>query len=118
MTNLRKVYDKPVVKPSGLSPRSLNRLLREIAKLKNNPRHMAGVALVEFGMDVHHSMQSLGLSEKDLAERSNLSLSKIRGVLEPPMKASTRATDLSRVAMALGTDVSIRLYNKISKIRA
>lgn len=118
MNNLRKTYDKPVLKSSGLSRRNFNRLLRHIAKLKKNPTHMAGVALVEFAQDVNESMLSLGISEQDLAGRSKMSLRRIKAILEPPMKSTTRATDLSRVAKALGSEVSIRLYDKVKTFSA
>lgn len=115
MTKLAKTHGQPTQSP-GLTKKAFGRLLRHINRLKKNPTHMAGVALVEFGMDVDESMKALGITEADLAKRAKLSLRRIRSIMEPPLKANTRATDLSRVAKALGTEVSIRLHDKIRNL--
>lgn len=98
-----------VFKSFGLSRRNFDSLLRQMARLRKNPNHMAGVAVVAFAEDIHASMLKLNISERDLAARSGLSLRKIKAVLEPPIKVGTRVTDLARIAKALGAEIDIRL---------
>ncbi len=94
---------------SGLSRKNFDLLLRRIDEMRQNPNEMAGVAVVAFAEDVHASMLKLGISERDLAARSGLSLRKIKAVLEPPIKVGTRVTDLAKIAKALGAEIDIRL---------